>query len=46
MLILGLAIADAVNYLGMKLVKRPAPDEAISRTCSCYGYKPPATGEE
>ena len=45
-LILGLAIADAVNYFGAKLVKRPALDEAISQTCSCYGYKPPVTDGE
>ena len=44
-LILGLAIADAVNYFGTKLGKKPASDEAISRTCSCYGYQPPVNGE-
>ncbi len=43
-LILGLAIADAVNYFGTKLGKRPAPDEAISQTCSCY--KQPVSGEQ
>ncbi len=46
LLILGLAIADTVNYFGTRAGKRPAPDEAISQTCSCYGYTPPATSGE
>ncbi len=47
-LILGLAIADAVNYMSAKLGARPqpAPGVSISETCSCYGYKPPVTSDE
>lgn len=41
LLILGLTIADAVNYFGTRVGKKPAPDEAISQTCSCYQQPAP-----
>jgi zona occludens toxin (predicted ATPase) len=41
------ALADLWNYfLGAPQPKPLAPGTAISHTCSCYGYKPPAPGEE
>jgi hypothetical protein len=41
------ALADLWNtFLGAPQPKPLAPGAAISRTCSCYGYKPPAPGEE
>lgn len=41
-LILGLAIADAVNYMSSKLGAKPAPvaSAPIAESCSCYGYQP------
>lgn len=45
-LVVGLALADFVNYIaGAPKPKPLAPDTAISNTCSCYGYKPPLTGD-
>jgi len=44
-LILGLVIADAVNYMSAKLGVKPPQAQAasISETCSCYGYRPDLT---
>lgn len=51
-LVIGLAIGDLLNYVGGQVRRssglpvRPAPvvpDENISRTCSCYGWKPELT---
>lgn len=42
-LVLGLVIADFINYLGAKPATQAAPREAISETCSCYK---PVTGEQ
>lgn len=39
-LVLGLVIADLINYLGAKPATQAAPREAISETCSCYGHQP------
>jgi len=40
-------IADLVNYLrGDSRPKPQPPGTAISQTCSCYGYQPPAAGGE
>ena len=48
-LVLGLVIADAVNYFSARLgVKPPQPaggSASIADTCSCYGYKP-VTGDQ
>jgi len=39
--------ADLVNYLRGEPQPKPlAPGTAISHTCSCYGYQPPAAGGE
>lgn len=44
-LLLGLVIAETVNYLGAKFSDAPpassAPQRSIADTCSCYGYQPP-----
>jgi hypothetical protein len=41
------ALADLWNYfVGAPQPKPLPPGTAISHTCSCYGYKPPAPGEE
>lgn len=44
-LVLGLMIAETVNYLGAKFSDAPpassAPQRSIADTCSCYGYQPP-----
>jgi hypothetical protein len=46
-LVLGLIVAEAVNYLSTKLFDVPpasaAPQRSIADTCSCYGYQPPTT---
>jgi len=48
-LLLGLVIAETVNYLGARFGDAPrsqvAPRHSISSTCSCYGYQPPS-GED
>jgi len=48
-LLLGLVIAETVNYLGAKFGEpsgsQAAPRHSISSTCSCYGYQPPS-GED
>jgi hypothetical protein len=48
-LVLGLIVAEAVNYLGTKLSgappAAPVPQRSIADTCSCYGYQPPS-GED
>ncbi|MCW5603090.1 MAG: hypothetical protein KIT18_00865 [Burkholderiales bacterium] len=45
-LLLGVLVAGAVDMAGSWLrgapAPGPAPREAISETCSCYGWKPPA----
>ena len=49
LLILGLAIADTMNYMSAKFGARPqtAPrTDSIADTCSCNGYKPPVTSDE
>ena len=47
MLVLGLVIAETVNYLGAKFSDAPpvssVPQRSIADTCSCYGYQPPVT---
>jgi hypothetical protein len=41
------ALADLWNYfLGPPQPKPLPPGTAISHTCSCYGYKPPAQADE
>jgi hypothetical protein len=41
-LVVGLVIADLVNYIrGEPQAKPLPPGTAISHTCSCYGYRPP-----
>lgn len=46
-LILGLVIADAVNYFRAKLGATPPQPagrgDSIAETCSCYGYRPDLT---
>ena len=45
-LVVGLVIADLVNYIrGEPQAKPLPPGTAISHTCSCYGYQPPG-GED
>lgn len=48
-LVLGLVIAETVNYLGAKFSDAPpataAPQRSIADTCSCYGYQAPITGQ-
>jgi hypothetical protein len=45
-LIVGVVIADWVNYLRGEPQPKPLPPgTAISHTCSCYGYTPPVNGE-
>ncbi|OHE89574.1 MAG: hypothetical protein A3G75_13645 [Verrucomicrobia bacterium RIFCSPLOWO2_12_FULL_64_8] len=49
LLILGLAIADTMNYMSAKFGVGPqtAPrTDSIADTCSCNGYKPPVTSDE
>lgn len=49
LLILGLAIVDAVNYMSAKFGAKPQSTprtDSIADTCSCYGYTPPATSGE
>ncbi len=47
-LLVGVAIADAVNYLGAKLAAKssqpPAPGTGIADTCSCY--QKPVTSDQ
>jgi len=45
-LVVGLVIADLVNYIrGEPQAKPLPPGTAISHTCSCYGYQPPVAGD-
>lgn len=48
-LVLGLVVAETVNYLSARFTDRPpsssAPQRSIAETCSCYGYQPPS-GED
>lgn len=43
-LILGLLVAETVNYFSAAFADRPQllpePQRSIAATCSCYGYKP------
>lgn len=44
-LVLGLVLAEVVNYLGSPsegTQLAPDPRRSIANTCSCYGYLPPA----
>jgi len=42
-----LVLADLWNYLRGEPQPKPLPPgTAISHTCSCYGYQPPANGGE
>jgi hypothetical protein len=44
-LVLGLVLADVVNYLGSPAAGAQLaldPSRSIADTCSCYGYQPPA----
>jgi hypothetical protein len=46
-LVVGLVIADLVNYIrGEPQAKPLPPGTAISHTCSCYGYKPPGDEDQ
>ncbi len=45
-LVVGLVIADLVNYIrGEPQAKPLPPGTAISHTCSCYGYQQPVAGD-
>ena len=42
-----LVLADLLSYIRGEPQPKPlAPGTAISHTCSCYGYQPPAQGGE
>lgn len=46
-LVVGVVIADLVNYVRGEPQPRPLPADArVMDTCSCFGYQPPVTGGE